>query len=58
VCSSDLSDAGQTGLQFLFGESSLGLLGFLALFTVPLAAVIICLVTSRIVVLRILAGVL
>ncbi len=52
------SDAGQTGLQFLFGEASLGFLGFLALFTVPLAAVIICLVTSRIVVLRILAGVL
>lgn len=48
----------QTGFQFLTGQTSLGFLGFLALFTVPLAAVIICLATSRIVVLRILAGVL
>ncbi len=52
------SDDAQTGFQFLFGQASLGFLGFLALFTVPLAAVIICLITSRIVVLRILAGVL
>ena len=52
------TEPGQSGFQFLFGPASLGILGFLALFTVPLAAVIICLVTSRIVVLRILAGVL
>jgi len=52
------SSSGQTAFQFLFGPTSLGFLGFLSLFTVPLAAVIICLVTSRIVVLRILAGVL
>ncbi len=52
------SGADQTGFQFLTGPTSLGITGFLVLFTVPLAAVIICLTTSRIVVLRILAGVL
>jgi len=52
------TETAQVGLQFLSGQTSLGVWGFLALFTVPLAAVIICLITSRIVVLRILAGVL
>jgi len=50
--------ADQAGFEFLTGQTSLGFMGFLLLFTVPLAAVVICLATSRIVVLRILAGVL
>lgn len=52
------SGESQPGLDFLFGQTSLGFGGFLALFTIPLGAVIICLITSRIVVLRILTGVL
>jgi len=52
------TEPSQPGFQFLFGQASLGILGLLSLFIVPLAAVIICLITSRIVVLRILAGVL
>jgi len=51
-------ETGHGGLQFLFGRASLGILGLFALLMVPLGTVIICLVTSRIVVLRILAGVL
>lgn len=42
----------------IFGPASLGLSGFMWLFTVPLAAVTICYITSRIVVLRLLSSVL
>ncbi len=48
----------QSGFHFLYNSSSIGVFGFLGLFTVPISAVIICIISSRIVVLRMLSGVL
>lgn len=44
--------------SFIFGPASIGLAGFLWLFTVPLVTIAICYLTSRIVVLRLLSSVL